>query len=118
VNTTTAALEEPKGDLIDEISRIKEPVSMPDLQPPESPINLVEERLEVHSIAHKSNHFGRHIEMSAAEISFVADLSPMARRLTNLKASEEVALLSANTMGSTILPVDLYDAKFLMDSEL
>mmetsp|Transcript_21927 Transcript_21927/g.39998 ORF Transcript_21927/g.39998 Transcript_21927/m.39998 type:complete len:498 (-) Transcript_21927:36-1529(-) len=49
----------------------------------------LEDRFEIYSIASKKTQVGRHIEDPQREISFLADISPIARFMANMRADEE-----------------------------
>lgn len=49
----------------------------------------LEDRYEIFSIASKKTAAGKHIEDPQREISFLADISPIARYMTNMRADEE-----------------------------
>ena len=56
----------------------------------------VEDRFEINSIASKSSTLSKHTEISDKEVSFFADLSPVARFMANMTREEEHDLYYAN----------------------
>jgi predicted metal-dependent hydrolase len=107
---TTGAKKASPGQIrcVDDIYRLEDtPIKSPDSDP-------LEGRFEIGSIASKKTPASRHVEDPQREISFLSDISPIARFMANMREDEEQLFYQ----GVCALPgVDVAGCVHLMEAD-